>query len=405
MQKFENVILGGGMAAGYAAQEFARQPLGSDDLMIISADDQPPYERPPLSKGYLAGNKKYEDVLINQPLFYDDHHIGMWLETNVVGADLEGRVLTVEGGARVGYEKLLIATGARPRRLDLPGAGSPLVFYLRTLDDCRRLREQAKASRRVLVLGGGFIGMEAAAVFAGLGLEVTMVFPQERVWANFFTATMSHFFENYYAARGVHILAGRKLVGIESGSRGLMAELDGGQRLAVDFIVAGVGVEPVVDIFRDTPLKLDNGIVVNEYLETNVPGVYAAGDVANWRDVIFGKQRRIEHWDNAVSQGPHAARVMMGRREPYLHVPYFFSDEFDLSYEFWGDIAGAEPPIHRGDVEGGEFSTWWLREGRLVGAFILNRPDEERDMAQRWIAEQEKVPVERLRDESLPLAA
>lgn len=405
MQKFKNVILGGGMAAGYAAREFARKPLGPDDLMIISADNQPPYERPPLSKDFLAGKKKYEEVLINEPLFYDDRHIGIWLETNVVGVDLESRVLTMEGGAEVAYEKLLIATGARPRTLAIPGGDSPKVFYLRSLDDSRRLREQAEASRRVLVLGGGFIGMETAAVFAGQGLEVTMVFPQERVWENFFTEPMSHFFEKYYAGRGVRILAGRKLARIESGARELTAELDSGQHLAVDFVVAGVGVEPVVDIFRDTPLKIENGIVVNEYLETNVPGVYAAGDVANWRDVIFGKQRRVEHWDNAVTQGPHAARVMLGRREPYIHVPYFFSDEFDLSYEFWGDIAGAEPPIHRGDVDGGEFSAWWLREGRLVGAFIMNRPDEERELAQRWIAEQQKIPMERLRDESLRLAA
>lgn len=406
MQQFKYVILGGGMVAGYAAQEFAKHEIGPDELMIISADDQPPYERPPLTKEALGGKRRYQDTLINDPLFYDDHHIGVWLETWVTGVDLQSRRLTTEGGEEVGFEKLLIATGANPRRLDVPGADSQLVFYMRSMSDSRAIQEQAREGRRALVIGASFIAMETAAVFAQRGVEVTMVYPGDRVWNQFFTPEMSGFFEKVYREHGVRLMPGRTVARFQRDAKALHAELSDGTRLDVDFAVAGIGVEPVVDIFRDTPLKIDNGIVANEYLETNVEGVYAAGDVANWRDVIYNKQRRVEHWDNAVTQGPHVARVMMGQREPYVHAPYFFSDEFDLSYEFWGETAGARETIHRGDVAAGRFSVWWVREdGCLAGAFVINRPDEEREMAQRWTAEQKPVPMERLRDESMPLAA
>lgn len=405
MQTFKYVILGGGMAAGYAAQEFAQASLGPSDLLIVSADDQPPYERPPLSKGYLAGEKKLQETLINEPTFYDDHHIGLMLETAITEADLENRALTTRDGDVIGFEKLLIATGARPRRLEIPGADSPNVFYLRSLDDAMRIREQIASGRRVLVVGSGFIGMETASVFARRDLEVTMAFPQKRVWPRFFTPEMSEFFANYYKSHGVHLAPGRTLARLDCGARELTAQFDNGERLAVDFVVAGIGVEPVIDIFLESPLELDDGVVVNEFLETSIEGVYAAGDVARWHDVIFKKQRRVEHWDNAVTQGPHAARAMLGRREPYIHVPYFFSDEFDISYEFWGDVAEASDIIYRGDVASGHFSTWWIRDGRIAAAFILNRPDEERDWAQRWIASQEEAPLERLADDSESLAA
>jgi NADPH-dependent 2,4-dienoyl-CoA reductase/sulfur reductase-like enzyme len=405
MQTFKYVILGGGMVAGYAAQEFAQAGLGPSDVLIVSADSQPPYERPPLSKSFLAGEKTLADTLIQDPTFYADHHIGLMLETVVTAADFDNRVLTTRAGGQIAFEQLLIATGARPRHLEVHGADSPNVFYLRSLDDATRLRGQVAPGRRAVVIGSGFIGMETASVFARRDLEVTMVYPQKRVWAGFFTPEMSEFFQHYYQDQGVRLRPGHKVSGVHCGPQDLSVELDGGERLATDFVVAGVGVEPVVDIFLDTPLELDDGIVVNEFLETNIEGVYAAGDVARWRDVIFKKQRRVEHWDNAVTQGPHAARAMLGRREPYIHVPYFFSDEFDISYEFWGDVAEASDIIYRGDVASGHFSTWWIRDGRIAAAFILNRPDEERDWAQRWIASQEEAPLERLADDSESLAA
>jgi NADPH-dependent 2,4-dienoyl-CoA reductase/sulfur reductase-like enzyme len=176
-----------------------------------------------------------------------------------------------------------------------------------------------------------------------------------------------------------------------------------GRKVPADLVVAGIGVLPATEALEGSGLRLDDGVLVNEYLETGAPDVYAAGDVANYYDVLFARRRRVEHWDNAVQQGEHAARLLTGEREPFVHVPYFFSDVFDLSYEFWGDTAGADQAVLRGDLDGGRFSTWWLKAGRLVAAFVLNRPDDERDVAPLWIAERRQVTPELLRDETVPL--
>jgi NADPH-dependent 2,4-dienoyl-CoA reductase/sulfur reductase-like enzyme len=163
-------------------------------------------------------------------------------------------------------------------------------------------------------------------------------------------------------------------------------------------VVAGIGVQPVTEFLASSGIELSDGVVVNEYLETNRDGIYAAGDVANYQDVLFGKRRRVEHWDNAVSQGQHCARLLMGERQPFRHVPYFFSDEFDLSYEFWGDTSGADSVVTRGDVNTKSFSVWWLRGKQLVGAFVMNRPDDERNAAPQWIESKRVVEARELRE-------
>jgi NADPH-dependent 2,4-dienoyl-CoA reductase/sulfur reductase-like enzyme len=182
-----------------------------------------------------------------------------------------------------------------------------------------------------------------------------------------------------------------------------VAVLSDGRRLPADLVVAGIGVLPATDAFEGSGLALDDGVLVDEYLETNEADVYAAGDVARYRDVLFETRRRAEHWDNAVEQGRHAARALLGVRAPFIHVPYFFSDVFDRSYEFWGDAAGADNVVYRGDVPGGRFSAWWLREGRLVAAFVMDRPDAERELAAAWIADRRSVSAAVLGESSTPL--
>ena len=170
-------------------------------------------------------------------------------------------------------------------------------------------------------------------------------------------------------------------------------------------VVAGIGVQPVTEMLAGSGIEIDNGVIVNEYLETSRPGILAAGDVANYQDVLFGKRRRVEHWDNAVSQGQYCARVLMGERTPFKHVPYFFSDVFDLSYEFWGDPAGADAIVHRGDMASNSFSVWWLRQRHVVAAFTMNRPDEEREVAPKWIESKQAVSAVKLQDPSQPVSA
>jgi len=385
------------MVAGYASREFVARGVEPGALSIISADSAPPYERPPLSKGLLAGREQLPDILINDEGFYRDHGIELRLDTRVKLVDFGQRCLLTERGERIDYEKLLIATGARPRQLDVPGADLDGVMLLRTVADALAIRAQVEGARRAVTVGAGFISLEVASVFASSGVETAMIFPEARVWERLFTPEMSAFFERYYAERGVRIVANESLQRFEGNLALRRAVGSGGTAVDADIAVVGVGIEPVVDILADGGIRVDKGsIIVNEYLETGVPDVYAAGDVVRYRDLLFGNHRRADHWDNAVEQGKHVARVMTGERVPFVHVPYFFSDVFDLSYEYWGDPSIATSVVYRGDVAGGSFSAWWQRHETVVGAFVMNRPDEEREVAPQWISERMQIAPEQL---------
>lgn len=404
MRSYKYVILGGGLAAGYAAQEFAASGVEPGMVCIVSDEHTLPYERPPLSKDFLAGEETAEDILINDPDFYEENGITVLLNHRVDRVDLEAKQLHADGEA-IAFDKLLIATGSHLNRLDAPGAQLDNIFYLRRIDDSRAIRRAAQEAKRAVVVGGSFIGMEVTSVLQDAGVETTMVFPQDRVWASFFTPEMSQFFENYYRERGVTFVKGQTAQSFEGDDDGRVARvvLASGEKLDADLVVLGIGVAPNVALFQDSPLHVDDGIVVNRFLETNMPDVFAAGDVARYHDVIYDQPRHIEHWDNAYSQGQHAAQVMTGRYEPFVHVPYFFSDVFDLSYEFWGDTAEADEVVHRGDVATGSFSTWWLKDGRLQAAFVMDRPEEERELAPQWIKSGVRLSAEALADEDEPL--
>jgi NADPH-dependent 2,4-dienoyl-CoA reductase/sulfur reductase-like enzyme len=403
MNSSKYLVLGGGMVAGYAAREFAERGVARGELAIVSADDALPYERPPLSKGFLKGVETEASVFINDAAYYSAKGIEVRLNTPVERADLINHKLHLRGGGEWRFEKLLIATGSRVRTLQVPGAGLDGVFYLRTLDDSRRIRDHAAGGTRAVVIGSGFIGMEAASSLAQRGLEVTLVLAEERMWQRLFTPEISAFFRGYYEARGVKVLASTTVAGLNGRGKVESVATAKGDRLPADLVVAGIGVTPETALFENTGAAIDNGVLANQFLETSVPGVFAAGDVANYRDALFGRQRRVEHWDNAVSQGSHAARVMTGLREPFEHVPYFFSDVFDLSYEFWGDASAADRIVTRGNPASASFSVWWLLEGRLAAAFVMARPEAERDLAQEWIRSREPVSADTLADASRPL--
>jgi NADPH-dependent 2,4-dienoyl-CoA reductase/sulfur reductase-like enzyme len=397
MRKSKYVILGGGMVAGYCAKELAERGLKAGELTIISADNSLPYERPPLSKGFLAGKDSEESIRINGQDFYQQREIAVRLASAVAGVDPGRKILRLHRGEELGFEKLVVATGAQVRTLEIPGSNLPGIYYLRSIDDSKRIRMHAGNAKRAAVIGGSFIAMEVASVLAERGIETTMIVREDRIWKKVFTPAMSRFFENYYSARGVRFAKEAKVTALRGTGRVEAAALADNQLVACDFVVAGIGVRPVVEPVARSGLQLGDGVVVNEYLETSMPGIYAAGDVASYPDMIFGKRRRVEHWDNAVSQGQHCARVLTGDRAPFEHVPYFFSDVFDLSYEFWGDPANADQVVGRGHLSTTSFSVWWLFQERLLAAFILNRSDEEREAAQRWIAARHRISAEKLR--------
>ena len=404
---FQYVILGGGIGAGYAAQEFVKQGIDPGQLAIVSADDTLPYDRPSLSKSYLAGKKTTQDILINAATFYDQNGIQVFLNTRVTRVDFAQNRLDTDADLEIQFGKLLIATGSHVRKLDLPGADLAGIHYLRSRAQSEQIAAAMQQAQHVVVLGGGYIGMEVSSVLAEKGIGVTMVFPDKRLMERLFTPQMSAFFQDYYEARGVSFRPQTLPAAFIGDDHVARVQLNTDQEIPADFVVAGIGVTPSTELFEGTGLHLDNGIVVNKYLETNRNGVFAAGDVANYNDVIFQKRRRIEHWDNAVQQARHAARMMMqsDRRQPeeFIYLRYFFSDIFDLSYEFWGDTGAADKVVHRGDVNSGSFSVWWLAGQRLEAAFVMNRPDEERDLAQQWIRARRRVRFEQLPDANAPL--
>jgi 3-phenylpropionate/trans-cinnamate dioxygenase ferredoxin reductase component len=398
MQKLKYIILGGGMVAGYAAKELASRGLMSGELAIVSADVALPYERPPLSKGFLSGKDNEASILINGADWYREHGIEVRVNTIIQHIDPNTKRLHSNSGEEFEWEHLLLATGAQARKLKLPGSDLTNVFYLRSLKDSETIRSKSAGAKEAVILGGGFIGMEVASVLAQKNVRTTLVIREDRVWSRVFTPSMSAFFEQYYTSRGVRIVKEAQVASFEGKGRVHAVLLGDGKRLSCDLVVVGVGAVPVTEPVEKTGLTLENGILVNEYLETSRPGIYAAGDVANYPDAIFKKRRRVEHWDNAVSQGQHWARVVRGEREPFVHVPYFFSDIFDLSYELWGDSAGAEEIVVRGDASTSSFSVWWLKNNQVTAAFVMNRPDEERQAAPEWIKSHQTVSRERLSD-------
>jgi NADPH-dependent 2,4-dienoyl-CoA reductase/sulfur reductase-like enzyme len=406
---FQYVVLGGGVGAGYAAQEFAEQGIEPGQLAIVSADDTLPYDRPSLSKSYLAGKKTTEDILINGPAFYDQHGIQVFLNTRVTRVDFAQNRLYTNADLEIQFGKLLITTGSHVRKLGIPGEDLAGIHYLRSREESQQIAADMQQAEHAVVVGGGFISMEVASVLAANGINVTMVFPGKRLMEHFFTPRMSAFFQDYYEARGVNFRPQTQPIAFFGHDRVARVQLNTTQEIPVDFVVAGIGVEPATELFESTGLHIGDGIIVNKYLETNRNGVFAAGDVANCNDLIFQKRRRIEHWDNAVQQARHAARVMIqtGRKQPdeFIYLRYFFSDIFDLSYEFWGDIEAADNVIYRGDVDKGSFSVWWLAGQRLEAAFVMNRPDEERDLAPEWIRTRRMILPERLQDANIPLGS
>ncbi len=396
MDQSKIVILGGGMVAGYAAKQLVELGLVKGELAILSADSSIPYERPPLSKGFLAGKDSEDSIRINPDGFYRDHGIELRLNCEISSVDPGRKRLALKSGGEFGFEKLIIATGARVRTLDVPGSQLKNVHYLRSLDDSKLIRQSAENAKRAVVIGSGFIGMEVASVLAQKSVDTTMVLREDRIWKQFFTPQMSRFFEEYYVQRGVRFIKNTTLKEFRGSTVVESAILDNGQSIPTDTVVAGIGVRPVIELLSGSGIEVGDGVIVNEFLETNQPDIYAAGDVANYQDVLFDKRRRVEHWDNAVSQGQYCAKALRGERTPFNHVPYFFSDVFDLSYEFWGDPSGADEFIHRGDVSSNSFSVWWLKQKIVVAAFAMNRPDEEREAAPKWIESKQSVSAANL---------
>ncbi|MBD3334383.1 MAG: NAD(P)/FAD-dependent oxidoreductase [Candidatus Eisenbacteria bacterium] len=404
MNNFAHVILGGGVSAGHAVKELVTQGVGRDALCLISAENDPPYERPPLSKGLLRGKISTEKPVIHSREFYEEHGIALMLNTSVEAVDFDQRRLVTQAGP-VGFKKLLLVTGSQARLLDCPGVMLEGVIHLRTLADARRILERLDSARRATVIGGGFIGSEVSASLRSRGLEIDWLYREDRILEDRpHTPEMSASFEEVFRGHGVTLHPNDRPKAFQGDERVERVLTTGGQELPTDLVVVGIGATPHTELFEGSPVDVDGGILVNEQLETSVADVFAAGDVVRYPDPRFGRLR-VEHWDTAVRQARHAARAMLGNRESYEELPYYFSDVFDLSWEYWGHQAGADTVVYRGNVKSDSFSAFWLRDGAVVAAFVMGRSSEEREAAQKMVASGAKVSAAKLEDQSAALPA
>jgi 3-phenylpropionate/trans-cinnamate dioxygenase ferredoxin reductase component len=395
------VIVGGGMAGAKAA-EALREEGFDGRLVLLSEEDVRPYERPPLSKDFLRGEAEPESIHVHDEGFYDEHSIELRTSTTATAIDT-GTSEVEAGGVRIGYDALLLATGSSAKRIPLPGIDLDGVLMLRTVDDSRRLADAIRAAGRVVVIGAGWIGSEVAASARQMGATVTMVAPEEVPLERVLGTEVGAVFRDLHAAHDVELVLGTGVEAIEGDGAATGVRTEGGRVLPADLVVVGAGAAPRVELAEAAGLDVDDGVLCDDRLRTSAANVFAAGDVARAEHPLFGTRLRVEHWANALEQGPAAARNMLGRDVAYDKVPYFFSDQYDAGMEYAGHNEGYDRVVFRGDPAGGEFIAFWLAGNRVLAGMNYNVWDVTDDI-QALIRSQSDVDVERLQDPDVALA-
>ena len=400
------VIVGGGLAGAKAAEALRANGF-EGAITILSRESHLPYERPPLSKGYLMGKDSRESVFVHPADWYTDNAIDVRLDSEVVGIDSSARRLTLSDGATQAYDKLLLATGSIPRRLSIPGGELDGVFYLRDIDDSEAIKSAFAESKSVAIIGAGWIGLETAAAARAAGLEVSLLEAASLPLVRILGDQVAQVFADLQRKNGVDL---RLDVSIEEilgdGGRVTGVRLADGSQVAADMVIVGVGIAPEIALAESAGLDIDNGILVDEHLRTSNEDIFAAGDVANAFNSRIGSHIRVEHWANALNMPPVAALGMMGLEAVYDRLPYFYSDQYDLGLEYVGYTGPGEfdEVVIRGDLSSGAFIAFWLREGRIQAGMNVNVWDVVepiRDLIQRGTP----VDINALSDESVALAS
>ena len=395
------VIVGASLAGATAAVTL-RQEGADGTITLIGAEKTPPYERPPLSKAYLRGETAFETALVRPPAFYAEQGIETIFGRRAVRIDASGRFVELDDGGRVPFDRLLIATGGRNRRFSVAGVDLDGVHNLRTVQDADRIRAETVAGRRVVVVGMGFIGSEVAASLRQKGLEVVAIEPSKTPLARVLGEDVGQRLADLHQAHGVRVVFEDTVVAFEGTNRVERVLTKGGRRLECDFVVVGIGIEPVVDLLDGSGVHVDNGVVVDEYCQTNVSGIYAAGDVANHYHPLFKRRIRVEHWQNAIKQGAAAARNLLGRQVPYDEVHWFWSDQYDANLQYAGFHSAWEQLVVRGRLRSDSFLACYVNEGRIDAAVALNRAKDLRRMMS-LIKARRPIDLEQLRDERVDL--
>ncbi len=393
------VIVGAGLTGGSAVVALREEGfLG--DVVLIGAEPEVPYERPPLSKEYLRGEATFEDMLVRPPNFYSDKGIETHLGIRATKVDLEGKVVELDGGNRVSYDKVLIATGGRNRRPPIPGLDLEGVYDLRTVSDADRIRSQAAPGCKVVIVGMGFIGSEIAASLRMLGMEVSVIARSKLPLARVLGEKIARVMESIHRDQGVEMVFEDAVETFEGSGRVERVRTQDGRVIACDFVVVGLGIEPITEVAAGSAIRIENGIVVDEYCRTSVEGVYAAGDVANHYHPLFGRRIRVEHWQHAIKHGQAAARNMLGNQKPYDEVYWFWSDQYTYNLQYAGFATDWDELIVRGSLEKRKFIAFYLKGGRILATVGMNRgKDVHQSMG--LIKAGIQVDRARLRDEAI----
>ncbi len=368
----QKVVIVGGGAAGFAAAEMLRREQYQGSIVMLSSDDAPPVDRPNLSKDYLAGNAPEEWVPLRPDSFYVENGIDLKLKTSAVGIDARSREVALSDGGKVSYDRLLLATGAEPIRLSIPGADLPHVHTLRSLSDCRAIIARATTAKRAVVLGASFIGLEVAASLRAREIEVHVVAPEKTPMERILGREMGEFVRALHVEHGVIFHLEETATAIDSNR----VKLKSGGALDADLVIAGIGVRPRIELAEKSGLAVDRGVAVNAYLETSTPGIFAAGDIARWPDSHTGENIRVEHWVVAERQGQTAALNLLGRREKFDSVPFFWSQHYDVPINYVGHAEKWDDLTIDGDIKARDCLLRYKRAGRVLAVSSIYRDRE-----------------------------
>jgi 3-phenylpropionate/trans-cinnamate dioxygenase ferredoxin reductase component len=395
------VIVGGGLAGAKAA-ETLRDEGFEGRVVLIGEEEVRPYERPPLSKDRLRGEGAEDAIFVHGEDFYETKSIELRTGTRAARLDVGASEVELEDGERIGFDKLLLATGSTPRRLPVPGADLPGVHLLRTVGDADQLRGSLSPDAQLVVIGAGWIGCEVAASARQIGAEVTMLAPEAVPLERVLGPEVGALYRDLHAGHGVSLELGNGVEAIEGSDRVTGVRTSDARVLGADVVVIGVGVTPRTELAEAAGLGVDNGVLVDDRLRTSAPNVFAAGDIANAEHPILGGRIRVEHWGTALEQGPAAARNMLGQDLPYERIPYFFSDQYDVGMEYAGHALTWDRVVFRGDPATMEFMAFWMRGDRVAAGMNVNVWDVNDDV-QALVRSGASIDDDALRDPGVAL--
>jgi 3-phenylpropionate/trans-cinnamate dioxygenase ferredoxin reductase subunit len=404
MDKQHCVIIGGSHAASQLAASL-RQEGWEGMVTLVSAEPLLPYQRPPLSKGYLAGNKSYEDLLIRPASFYEKERIDLLLGTRVESIDRDRRIVILHDGAEIPYTRLALATGARVRRIHVAGADLEGVLYLRELKDVDRIQQFVAPGKAAVIVGGGYIGLETAASLRQLGMHVTVLEAMPRILQRVTAPEVSEFFARIHKEEGVRLMTGVAVTGFYGSKSVERVVLASGEELKADLVIVGIGVVVESDLAQHSGVVTDDGICVDEYARTSDPDIVAVGDCTRHFNALYGRQLRLESVQNAMDQAKVAAKTLCGKLEPYNALPWFWSDQYDVKLQIAGLSQGYDRVVIRGDWETGRsVAVFYFLGEKLLAVDAMNRPKEFM-LTRRALTERRTVDPALLADDSMPLQA